>query len=174
MKKIFFVLAVLLLAGCAGMERSPDAGKPIEFVLEAPGKTKDQIFSATKSWIAETFVSGKSVMDDADKESGRIIAKGRVKHPCGEKSYACGETIDFTLRIDIKDGKIRATYTNAFDHRDATEGRLIGLTYVKGEPEHTRELWMVGEIADANKAFRKLSDELQQYITSESVGSKNW
>ena len=174
MKRLILIVAMLVLAGCAGMERAEDANKPIEFVLVVPGKTQEQLFSASKSWIAETFVSGKSVIDDADKDSGRIIAKGRVKHPC-VKGFACSSaSMGFTLRIDIKDGKIRATYTGATVIHPPTSGYSAGLSYVSGTPESENNIWMGGDLEDAKKAFRVLSDELQRYAANEAAGSKNW
>lgn len=133
-KIVFSLLLFISIGGCADMERSPDAGAPIDFVLETPNKSKDQLFSASKSWIAETFVSGKTVIDDADKDSGRIIAKGRIKKPCD--GMQCMGTSDwligFTLRIDTKDGKIRTTYTDPTIITPPTSGSLVGLTYIAG------------------------------------------
>lgn len=168
MKKLMLIVVMLVLAGCAGMERAEDADKPIEFVLDAPNKTKDQLFSATKSWIAETFVSGKAVIDDADKNSGRIIAKGRIKHPC-EQGVGClmGASIGFVLRIDTKDGKIRTTYTSITKVLPATYGP-------GGTPESENRIWMSGDLADAKKALKNLSDELQRYAVNESAATKNW
>lgn len=174
MKKLMVVAVMLMMAGCAGMERAADADKPIEFVLDAPGKTQAQLFSASKSWIAETFVSGKTVIDDSDKDSGRIIAKGRVKHPC-EKSFACGnELIGFTLRIDTKDGKLRTTYTNPTTIRPATSSSLVGMTYIAGSPSTESAIATTGNLEDAKKAFKDLSDSLQRYATNESATGKNW
>jgi hypothetical protein len=175
MKNLIVVAVMMLLAGCAGMERSPEAGKPIEFVMDAPGKTKDQLFSSSKAWIAETFVSAKAVIDDTDKDAGRIIAKAAIKHPCGAGSYACGnEYINFTLRIDTKDGKIRTTYTNVSAYSPATGGHFVGLTFIEGTPESRHDLWMAGELADANKAFKDLSDSLLAFTTADAAASKSW
>ena len=171
------ILAILIsLGGCAGMERATDSDKPVEFVLEAPNKTKDQLFSASKSWIAETFVSGKSVIDDADKDSGRIIAKAIIKKPCDGVQCALesGWKIGFTLRIDTKDGKIRTTYTNPIIITPSTSGSLVGSTYVSGSQGSERPISLRGEFDDAKKAFRALSDELQSYVTNESTGTKNF
>ena len=172
------LLAILLIGtlfGCAGMERATDANKSIEFVLEAPNKTKDQIFSASKSWIAETFVSGKSVIDDADKDSGRIIAKGRIKHPCIQGTGCIlGKMIGFTLRIDAKDGKIKTTYSNPTVISPPTSGYSIGLAYTPGSPESENAIWMRGDMEDAKKAFQDLSGELKSYVANESAGTKNW
>ena len=174
MKKLMVMVVMLVMAGCAGLDRAPDANKPIEFVLDVPGKTKDQLFSASKSWIAETFVSGKSVIDDADKDSGRIIAKGRIKHPC-VKGFACGDKlIGFTLRIDTKEGKLRTVFTNPTVYTPPKSGHMLVLTYIKGTPEGEYSIWADGDLADAKKAFGVLSDELQRYIASESVGAKSW
>ena len=175
MKKLFLIVVMLVLAGCAGMERAADAGKPIEFVLDVPGKTKDQLFSASKSWIAETFVSGKSVIDDADKDSGRIIAKGNIKHPC-EQAHGClmNVSIGFTLRIDTRDGKLKATYTNATVIHPPTNGYAVGMTYVQGSAGSESAIFMTGDLADAKKAFKNLSDELQHYAANESATAKSW
>lgn len=174
MKKLIIV-AMLVLSGCAGMDRAPDADKPIEFVLDEPGRTQAQLYSASKSWIAETFVSAKSVIDDADKDSGRIIAKGQVKHPCGPQSHACGnEYISFTLRIDTKDGKIRMVYTDATVISPPTPGMLVGLTYIDGQPSSQHRIWMSGELADAKSAFEALSVKLHDYAASDSAANKNW
>jgi hypothetical protein len=175
MKKLILIALTLIVVACAGIERSADAGKPIEYILDVPGKTKDQLFSASKSWIAETFVSGKSVIDDADKDSGRIVAKGQVKHPCGEQSHACGdEYIGFILRLDTKEGKIRMTFTDATVISPATSGNLVGVAYIAGQPETRHPVWMVGELADTKKAFKALSDSLQSYAANDSAASKNW
>lgn len=174
MKKLMIIVVMLGLVGCAGLDRAPDADKPIEFVLDVPGKTKDQLFSASKSWIAETFVSAKSVIDDADKDSGRIIAKGRIKHPC-VKGFACGgKLIGFTLRIDTKDGKLRTTFTNPTVYTPSESGHWLGLTYIKGTPESEHAIWADGDLADAKNALKTLGAELQRYAVDESAASKNW
>ena len=171
------VLAVLIaLSGCASMERVENAGKPIEFVLDVPGKTKDQLFSASKSWIAETFVSGKTVIDDADKDSGRIIAKGNIKKPCsGMQCIAESEwIIGFTLRIDIKDGKLRTTYTNPTVITLPEAGHYVGLTYIAGSSGSESPVSLRGELDDATKGFKSLSDELKNYALKEAAANSNW
>lgn len=172
MQKPITPILVLLLAlsGCAGSERAEDANKPIEFVLDAPGKTQSQLYSSAKTWVAETFVSGKAVIDEADKDSGRIIAKGRIKRPC--KGLDCvangGNLIGFMLRIDTKDGKIRMTFINP---TIIEKGKMIGTSY---SPPSEDFIWHKGDMDAAKIAFNTLRDELQHYVDNESVTSKNW
>jgi hypothetical protein len=152
MKKLMLLIFAVSLFGCAGMEQAKDADKPIELIFDAPGKTKDQLFSATKSWIAETFVSAKAVIDDADKDAGRIIAKGRVVSPC-KQGMGCLLTkyIAFTLRIDMKDGKARMTFSN-----------LSVISPSHGQYAETENaIWMAGDLEDAKVAFSDLKTGLQ-------------
>lgn len=57
------VVLVALLAGCAGMQPVTEADRTFEGSFEAPGATKDQIYNATKVWIAENFRSAKAVIE---------------------------------------------------------------------------------------------------------------
>ena len=175
MKKLIVVAVMLVIAGCAGMQPAPDANQPIEFVLNAPGKTQAQLFSSTKSWIAETFVSAKAVIDDADKDAGRIIAKGRIAKPCSGLQCAMesGWMIGFTMRIDMKDGKFRTTYTNPMIIEPPTSGSLVGMTYVAGSPESERPVKFAGDFTSTKAAFQNLSESLQQYLVSDS-SNKNF
>lgn len=175
-KFIIPILITLLTPGCINMEIAKDAEQPIEFVLEAPDQSKDQLFSASKSWIAETFVSGKAVIDDADKDSGRIIAKGRIEKPCAGIQCAMGyggRLISFTLRIDTKNGKIRTTYTNPTIIIPPTNSSLFGTTYISGSPETERALFR-GDVDVVKQAFKTLSDDLQHYVVKETAAKKDW
>lgn len=166
MKRFMLSMAILLIAGCASMQQSPDAGKPSEYVLAAQGKTKDQIFSITKSWIAETFVSAKDVIDDADPKAGLIIAKGIVPHPCIQ-AHGCGSnSISFTLRVDMKDGKLRMIFSNPLIISPPIPGTLK-------DYESRYSPKMVGDVEDTHTAFEKLRDSLNSYISKGSA-DKNW
>ena len=85
-------------------------------VIEAPEKTKTQLYVILNYWYSNTFGSGKSVIQLNDKEAGVIIAKGNVdaiaSHTGGANSY----TVNLTpiIKTDIKDGKVRITYTIPF------------------------------------------------------------
>jgi len=88
--------------------------RTIEQVFEAPGYSKEQIFSSTKIWIAENFRSSKSVLEYENKDSGTIIGNGIIPYPCsGLGCMVQGDwKVPFTMRVDIKDQKFRLTFTN--------------------------------------------------------------
>lgn len=171
--KLFYAFAVIFLTGCAGMGEAIDRNKPIEMVFSLPGITKEQAFSATRAWVAETFVSSKTVTDDTDKEAGRIILKGRVPRPC-EGAMDCmtygSNLIGFTLRVDIKDGKLKTTYTNLTTISPPTRGGLTTL----GSPEQENSIFMQNDQTAAQKALKTLSEQLVVSIKKETSPQKDF
>lgn len=94
-------------------------------VIEAPNKTKTQLYVILNYWYTNTFGGGNSVIQLNDKDAGVIIiAKSNVdaiaSHTGGLNSY----TIHLTsiIKTDIKDGKIRVTYTVPFYDVDVMYG----------------------------------------------------
>lgn len=93
-------------------------------VIESPGKTKEQLYVILNYWYSNTFGSGKSVIQLNDKDAGVIIAKGNVEaiaaHAGGTNSYMVNLTP--IIKTDIKDGKVRVTYTVPFYDVDKMAG----------------------------------------------------
>lgn len=81
-------------------------------VIEAPGKTKQQLYVALNYWVTATF-KDKQAITLNDKESGCIIITSTIvdiaEHIGTLNKYAV--SISPVIRIDIKDGKVRVTYT---------------------------------------------------------------
>ena len=81
-------------------------------IIEAPGKTKSQLYIAVNYWVTATF-KDKQAITLNDKEAGCIIIsstmKNIVEHTGTLNSYSV--SITPVIRIDIKDGKVRVTYT---------------------------------------------------------------
>ncbi len=114
MKAMASFALLLLLTSCAGLEPVPDSERTFEGVFEAPGFTKDQIFTATRIWIAENFRSAKAVVEYENKEEGTLIGNGVISYPCnGIDCIAKGNwKVPFTMRVDMKDQKFRLTFSN--------------------------------------------------------------
>lgn len=92
-----------------------DKNKAITYtqVIEAPNKTKDQLYVMLNYWFTSTFNDANSVIKLNDKELGTIISQGFVgdiaQHAGGTSSY--NVSIRPVIKCDIKDGKVRVTYT---------------------------------------------------------------
>lgn len=117
MGSLYAVLALVGMSHFAAAKSAPitEEDRTIVQVFEAPGYTKDQIFAATKMWIAENFKSAKAVIEYENKDEGTIIGNGIIRYPCGG-AFACmakGDwTVPFTMRAESKDGRFRLTFTN--------------------------------------------------------------
>ena len=159
MQKLITAVMMMIIAGCTPMpvKETP----PIESVIDMPGFNKDQIYTATKVWIAENFMSAKAVIENDDKEAGRVIGNGRIKYPCS--GFSCISradwTLDFTMRVDIKDQKIRLTFTN------------LGFSFPSTQGIPAADDWPIREnqMGDVRPALIKLGEELKDAITKEKT-----
>ncbi len=82
-------------------------------IVECQGKTKEQLYVILNYWVTATFNDANSAIKLNDKENGCIIVGGYVGnaayHMGGISTYAI--SLRPIIKIDIKDYKIRITYT---------------------------------------------------------------
>ena len=85
-------------------------------VIPAEGKTKEQLYVLLNYWFTATFNDANSVIKLNDKDLGTIIAQGYVEsiaqHAGGTNSY--NVNLRPVIKCDIKDNKVRVTYTVPF------------------------------------------------------------
>ena len=101
-----------------GSQLTLDKNNAITYVqvIPADGKTKDQLYVLLNYWFTATFNDANSVIKLNDKELGTIIAQGYVadiaQHAGGTSAY--NVSIKPVIKCDIKDGKVRVTYSVPF------------------------------------------------------------
>ena len=97
-----------------------------EKIIDCGESTKEQLYTILNYWFTSTFNDANSVIQLNDKELGTIIARGRVsgiaEHRGGLNHYSIN--ISPMIKVDIKDKKIRITYTiqNYEVEKDHTKG----------------------------------------------------
>ena len=81
-------------------------------VIEAPGKTKTQLYVALNYWATATFKDHSAITLN-DKEAGCIIVSSTIKNIAEHIGTLNKYSVSITpvIRLDIKDGKVRVTYT---------------------------------------------------------------
>ena len=81
-------------------------------VIDAPGKTKQQLYIALNYWVTATFTDKQAITLN-DKEAGCIIVSSTIKNIAEHMGTFNKYSVSITpvIRLDIKDGKIRITYT---------------------------------------------------------------
>lgn len=79
--------------------------------VSVEGVNKKELFSRAYIWIVETFRNANQVVQLKDEENGILICKGSVTY---YGSLSTRGTIDFTLKIFIKDNKYKCTATDFY------------------------------------------------------------
>ena len=98
-------------------------------VIEAPGKTKQQLYVALNYWATATFKDNNAITLN-DKDAGRIIISSTIKNIAEHMGTISKYSVSITpiIRLDIKDGKIRVTYTvQNYDILDDISGGWFGI-----------------------------------------------
>ena len=103
-------------------------------VIQAEGKTKEQLYVALNYWATATFppsANGGSAITLNDKEAGCIIISstlpGIVEHMGTISKYTV--SITPVIRLDIKEGRVRVTYTvQNYDILRDISGGWFGIT----------------------------------------------
>lgn len=81
-------------------------------VIEAPGKTKQQLYIALNYWVTATFKDNSAITLN-DKDAGCIIVSSTIKNIAEHIGTINKYSVSITpvIRLDIKEGKIRISYT---------------------------------------------------------------
>lgn len=133
---------------------SLDKNKALTFteVVEAPGKTKQQLYILLNYWFTSSFNDANRAVKLNDKESGTIIANGYVpniaQHDAGISAYKV--SIRPIIKTDIKDGKIRVTctvqsYEVDVDPTGGITGTLFRSEDKNKNPDRRQENWPMSE-----------------------------
>jgi hypothetical protein len=115
MKNIVLALA-LLLAGCAGLTAGHDPGDQggsAVLFTEEHHRTKDVAFLAAAGWLSEHYQVGKNILQQSDKESGAIVAKGsyRWSKPVDSFQLHFHEgTVEYSLKVKVTDNNVEMEF----------------------------------------------------------------
>lgn len=146
MKRLIIFVMTVLLIGCATMREVPVEERQIQKVYDLPKMSKNEIYDKTLSWMAETFVSSKKVIELADKDNGKIIGNAATTYDrCGMVNV----TGYYTLIIEIKDERLRLT---------AKDFYWIGTGPERAPGQYEADVIPIKENVD------KMSDKLVEYL----------
>jgi len=149
-----WVDAAFNLAG--GLTLDKNESLTYQEVIQAPGKTKQQLYVGLNYWATATF-KDKQAITLNDKEAGCIIITSTIPNIVEHTGTLNKYSVSITpiIRLDIKDGKIRVTYT--VQNYDI-------LTDVSGG-------WISMAVTDDNRTFgdskRKKDDKTNEWLYDE-------
>jgi len=97
-----------------GRTLSLDQNQSLTFqqVIEAPGKTKQQLYVTMNYWATATFKDPQAITLN-DKEAGCIIISSTIRNIAEHMGTLNKYSVSITpvIRIDIKEGRLRVTCT---------------------------------------------------------------
>lgn len=91
-----------------------DANQSLTYqeIIEAPGKTKQQLYIALNYWATATFRDNNAITLN-DKDAGCIIISSTIKNIAEHTGTLSKYSVSITpvIRLDIKEGRVRMTCT---------------------------------------------------------------
>ena len=99
-------------------------------VIQAEGKTKEQLYVALNYWATATFKDHNAITLN-DKEAGCIIISSTIPSIVEHMGTISKYTVSITpvIRLDIKEGRVRVTYTvQNYDILNDISGGWFGMT----------------------------------------------
>ena len=133
-----------------------------EQVAQCTGNQKELYLKARK-WFVDTFHNAKSVLQMDDKEDGKLAAKAYHTYVFNNGMSSSNVAIDFTLNIDIKDGKYRVQFYDMYGANTNVNGGLAMLGALSGNYNATADATTVRKI-EYNKVLNDyLSGKREKY-----------
>ena len=131
-------------------------------VIEASGKTKQQLYVALNYWVTATF-KDKQAITLNDKDAGCIIISSTIEAIADHTGTLNRYVVNITpvIKIDIKEGKVRVTYTvQNYDILKVEDGGWLGgLTDTDKDRNRNKDVYADGKRMNADKTDRHLYDE---------------
>ena len=108
MKKLFLlIVSVLLILSCVSSKQLTPTSQ--SEVVNATGKTKDELYIRANTWMVEVFNNAKSVIQFSDKESG--IVAGKYLMNVIITSTTTRNEVYSIIKIQVKDEGAKITIT---------------------------------------------------------------
>ena len=131
-------------------------------IIEAPGKTKEQLYIAVNYWVTATFKDKQAVTLN-DKDAGCVIISSTIDAIADHTGTMNRYVVSITpvIKIDIKDGKVRVTYTvQNYDVLKAEDaGWLGGLADNTKQTNQNQNIYSDGKRMKGDNTDRRLYDE---------------
>lgn len=136
-------------------------------VIEVPGKTKQQLYVMLNYWVTATFKDRQAITLN-DKDAGCIIISSTLEAIADHTGTLNRYIVNITpiIRIDIKEGKVRVTYTvQNYDILKVEDGGWLGgLTDTDKDRNRNKDAYADGKRMNADKTDRHLYDEQWEII----------
>ena len=136
-------------------------------VIEAPGKTKQQLYIMLNYWVTATF-KDKQAITLNDKDAGCIIISSTLDAIADHTGTLNRYVVNITpvIKIDIKEEKVRVTYTvQSYDILKVEDGGWLGaLAETDRDRNRTKDIYADSKRMKKDQTDRHLYDEQWEII----------
>jgi len=150
-------------------------------VIQADGKSLQQIIDASSTWVALNFKSANDVVQKKDKEAGLLIVKGNFQYTTENTLYSCyNGNINFTIIVTAREGRFKVELSDFEHNAVVNKSCSLGILTIakerqsKGMGKNAKnEVWndMKNESGElANNIFFSLKESVNQ----ENNSSDDW
>lgn len=153
--------------------------------VDTVNKTKSELYSDTKMFIAQEWKSAKDVIQNDDKESGMILVKGTTKESVVYMMGFHEFYFSYTVKFMVKDGKHKIMIDNVgcVSHTAKVNGKIaVGYPTLVGDnyPEE-KGVRLTGlnekrylELMSSLKIdIQSIVDEYEKFIVKKTT-TENW
>ncbi len=123
MKALLLSVFIAVLAGCASYDYTKVSAEQSEVsrVVAVPGADKAALYDRAAVWMASTFVSAQDVVQNTNKEAGRIMGRGIATIHITSGMTQVPYSYRYSIRIDVKDNRARIKFADYRDVQYQTE-----------------------------------------------------
>jgi len=148
-KQLLTLLLLAITATCFGQDRDSEIKENLfiptkdgaifyEQVAQCTGNQKELYLKARK-WFVDTFNNAKSVLQMDDKEDGKLAGKAFHGYRFSNGISNSNVNIDFTLNLDIKDGKYRVQFYDMYGSNTNVNSGLAVLGALGGNARASQD-----------------------------------
>ncbi len=146
--------------------------------IDSVTKTKDQIYSDTKMFIAENWKSAQNVIQNDDKEAGLILVKGTTSIDMPFMLNNHNYTYSHTAKFYMKDKKYRIIIEDVKCVSATCNGTIAWPLMEPGQIEYGKT-GVPNKKAEEIMAILKselqgIVDRYEAYLKTESINNSDW
>lgn len=146
----------------SGLNLDQNESLSYQQIIEAPGKTREQLYVALNYWVTATF-RDKQAITLNDKEAGCIIVSSTIDGIADHTGTLNRYLVSITplIKIDIKEGRVRVTYT--VQNYDILKAEAAGWLGILGDDSNNsrskQNVFGDGKRMKGDNTDRRLYDE---------------
>ena len=163
MKKTLTMIVLFLATLCAS------AQEPFELseVIQAEGRTADQIYETLQRWVASSWKFPEAVKK-YEASGKEIMISGRFKYACkGFALMAYHGSVSYTLEIQIREGRFKVTMSGLNNDRVFSKVQPLGVIFARDLTKDEYKNVGMSKMSITYSGYNKATETVRQEAKEE-------